>query len=606
MALKQKIDGTMERVICPAGKFSLASSARGCVYCEQGKVQPDHGKSLCEQCSVDQYIKLDPTSRRPDNKTCVDRPLRGVGSDGKARRYTGDVWHRPGILNPNVSTLMYTCVNDGCPDAGATVMECKEGYHGPLCAVCDEGWFLQLRSCNDCGGSGAGAATIVLFVAAVFVVIGLAVTVARHRRFLASTGIFAHVKILVAFVTIMLTVDRQFGVTWPAAFQRALAALSVLSLDFGILTSLLCVVRLSFYANLFCTTLLLVVLLGAVFVTHALMQYRLRQATSAHPPDHTETIAKAAEIRRNALFVGVYLLTFAYPMVSVKVVELFGCHNVEGAYYLRTDYSIECYTPKWKAMAVYASVFLVTYVAGFPLFISVKLWSYRHALRKQVQGPGQVCKVAPPGLLLGFLLDDYVLKLPCYMWETEEMVRKLVLSVIGNFWSNKSVMCVATVLVISLVFQLCHTRLHPFKSPACNQLQQIYLSVLNIVYIAGILLKAQTVSTTDERDLGVLLVLLLVVAMVAASFAVALEIEELWRALTRTHRLTAVLRLLPQQDPPDDTKEFYDIQIPVEESNMGDAFKAKKPEEIKHLSNESKLSVVRLLTKENGDRLEVR
>ena len=39
---------------------------------------------------------------------------------------------------------------------------------------------------------------------------------------------------------------------------------------------------------------------------------------------------------------------------------------------------------------------------------------------------------------------------------------------------------------------------------------------------------------------------------------------------------------------------------------MGDAFKAKKPEEIKHLSNESKLSVVRLLTKENGDRLEVR
>ena len=98
-------------------------------------------------------------------------------------------------------------------------------------------------------------------------------------------------------------------------------------------------------------------------------------------------------------------------------------------------------------MAAYASVFLVAYVLGFPAFVGIKLWSYRHQLRAQAEGPGQVCKLAPPGLLLGFLLDDYVLNMPCYMWETEEMVRKLLLSVIGNFWAAKSVMCIATALV---------------------------------------------------------------------------------------------------------------------------------------------------------------
>ena len=108
---------------------------------------------------------------------------------------------------------------------------------------------------------------------------------------------------------------------------------------------------------------------------------------------------------------GVYLLAFAYPTVSIKVVELFGCHDVEGTYYVRADYSLDCYTPEWTAMAVYASVFLVTYVVGFPVFVGATLWSYRHRLRAQTQGPGQVCKLAPPGLLLGFLLDDYVLKL---------------------------------------------------------------------------------------------------------------------------------------------------------------------------------------------------
>ena len=86
--------------------------------------------------------------------------------------------------------------------------------------------------------------------------------------------------------------------------------------------------------------------------------------------------------------------------------------------------------------------------------------------------------------------------------------------------------------------------------------------------------------------------------------AVTFELEQLHRALTRTRRLTAVLRALPQQDPPDDTKAFYDIQIPVQESNMGDAFKPKPPAALAHLGSEAKLAVVRLLTKENEERLE--
>jgi hypothetical protein len=106
--------------------------------------------------------------------------------------------------------------------------------------------------------------------------------------------------------------------------------------------------------------------------------------------------------------------------------------------YLRADYSLQCYNSKWYGMAAYASFFLVFYVIGFPLYIGRKLWSYRDEISALAEGPGQVCKVAPPGLLLGFLLDDYRLSLPCYMWESEEMTRKLSLSIIGSFWTNKS------------------------------------------------------------------------------------------------------------------------------------------------------------------------
>ena len=106
----------------------------------------------------------------------------------------------------------------------------------------------------------------------------------------------------------MLTVNKQFGIAWPPAFQRALAALAVVSLDLGILTSLLCIVNLSFYANLLCTTLLLVALTAGLYLADLATKHRQQSMYQ---------------------FVGIYLLLFAYPIVSVKVVGAFGCHDIE-------------------------------------------------------------------------------------------------------------------------------------------------------------------------------------------------------------------------------------------------------------------------------------
>ena len=180
---------------CPAGKFSSTSSARGCEYCEPGKVQPETEKAVCEQCSAKEYVKTDAVTGKQDRKSCVRCPSFGVKCDGNEHRYAGGYWHDVTIINPDDQTTMYACITDGCPNEGNTTMGCKEGYGGPLCAVCDEGHFLQLRKCTDCGGSGPSPTAIVLFILSLLVAIGLVVSVVRHRRFLASTGAFAHVKV---------------------------------------------------------------------------------------------------------------------------------------------------------------------------------------------------------------------------------------------------------------------------------------------------------------------------------------------------------------------------------------------------------------------------
>ena len=48
------------------------------------------------------------------------------------------------------------------------------------------------------------------------------------------------------------------------------------------------------------------------------------------------------------------------------------------------------------------------------------------------------------------------------------MVRKLSLSVIGAFWAKKSVMCIATALVCSVVFQTMHSLFWVRQQRACS------------------------------------------------------------------------------------------------------------------------------------------
>ena len=71
-----------------------------------------------------------------------------------------------------------------------------------------------------------------------------------------------------------------------------------------------------------------------------------------------------------------YLLLFAYPVVSVKISQAFGCHQIDDTWYLRVDYDVECYTSEWWTIAGYASFFLVIYVIALPIYVLHTLWRY--------------------------------------------------------------------------------------------------------------------------------------------------------------------------------------------------------------------------------------
>ena len=52
--------------------------------------------------------------------------------------------------------------------------------------------------------------------------------------------------------------------------------------------------------------------------------------------------------------------------------QVWNCHEINGEFYLRADYSLRCYDRRWYAVAGVASAFAVVYVAGLPLVMKRK------------------------------------------------------------------------------------------------------------------------------------------------------------------------------------------------------------------------------------------
>jgi hypothetical protein len=94
-------------------------------------------------------------------------------------------------------------------------MQCKPGFYGPLCAICEEGHYEQLGNCMEC--SNPRFMAIFLLILGILIVLVFLQCLYKYRQFVIAMQVGANLKILVSFITVLSTVNTQFGVTWPVS-----------------------------------------------------------------------------------------------------------------------------------------------------------------------------------------------------------------------------------------------------------------------------------------------------------------------------------------------------------------------------------------------------
>ncbi len=113
---------------------------------------------------------------------------------------------------------------------------------------------------------------------------------------------------------------------------------------------------------------------------------------------------------------------FALSGVSLKILRLFRCREIDGVSWLEADMRLQCYTTEWTGYAIYGVIMCVVYVFGLPLLVSILLFRRRHALF------GADAAATANLAAFGFLYEDYGPS--AWLWEVEELLRKLFLSAV--------------------------------------------------------------------------------------------------------------------------------------------------------------------------------
>eukprot|EP00903_Cladosiphon_okamuranus_P014549 g13496.t1 len=271
------------------------------------------------------------------------------------------------------------------------------------------------------------------------------------------------------------------NVSYPAVYQSFLDGLNVFNFDLSWILSAACVVDVDFHDRLLVSTvgpILVLLFLGCTYAT----------AVRIHRGE-TEILQN---VRHKHVSL-VLLLTFiVYSSVSSVLFSTFACDPLDdGKDYLRSDYRIECDSPKHKGFKVYAGFMIVVYTVGIPAFYAGLLFKDRDVLRQEEKDRGSASRVSSTS----DLWEPY--KPSCFYYEVIECARRVLLAGVVVFIYPNSAAQIAITLMIAFAFVLVSEGLTPYASRWDHWISRTGHVVVVVSMYVALLLK---VDVSNERS----------------------------------------------------------------------------------------------------------
>eukprot|EP00903_Cladosiphon_okamuranus_P018661 g17175.t2 len=368
---------------------------------------------------------------------------------------------------------------------------CLEGYEGPYCSICSDGYTGgPVFTCSKCSSDAGGIAlAAVLAVVVLLVAVAVAVYVMSGNTGVGSKGMIERLgryiplqsmKVIIVVWQILTQFTSVANVTYPDVYQRLVTGLDVFNFDLSWILSAGCVFNVDFHDQLLLSTIGPIVALLFLGGT-----YSVAARINRGDPEIVQVIW-------NKHVSMVLLLTFlVYSNVSSTLFKTFACEELaDGKNYLRTDYRIECDSSRHEGLQVYAGLMIVLYTVGIPSLYGVLLFRDMDVLKRDQVDREENARIRSTS----DLWKPY--RPSVFYYEVIECGRRVLLAGVVVFIYPNTAAQIAVTLVIAFVFVVVSEALAPYASRWDTWLSRMGHAVVFMSMYVALLLK---VDVSDER-----------------------------------------------------------------------------------------------------------
>lgn len=452
-----------------------------CIPCDDGSYQPLAGESSCFQCDSTESTGGVTGSTSRDACICKDGRYRANPGDLSCELCTdglvcedGEVGLQSGYWRSSESNLYgVPCTSAGCKGGFGSGDElCEQGYEGPLCLVCSDGYAsITGGSCVKCEKQSVNIiVVIIVFFLCGAIIFALVRITTRVELTNEKGSLGSAIKICFSYVQ-MLYYIGSLDAKWSARSAVFFASMipSTISPTF---ISFQCATGIDFYTRmgvtmalpLICGSFLAIFFIAVKILVPNVLKNKLGIMVEMH--DYMLT-----------LYIVLYMI---HPKIALDILSSLKCVPVKGtgSHYLQEDMRINCDSPDYKSYLGIAFAYLFLYVFGAIVFVIQRMRSHSEDLKLMIKG---TTMAGQPSQRFFFFARGY--KEDMYLWEATIIARKIWIVGCSAILSNGlqlvwSFFALATALGSTLMYK-------PYDSVMDTRMDSLALIALVITIILG-------------------------------------------------------------------------------------------------------------------------
>ena len=394
-----------------------------------------------------------------------------------------------GIEYPYTLPQPYRCpIKEACK--GGLNSSCEAGYEGPLCAVCSDGYYKQLKKCKLCPTKGRIIGQFSVMGATVMSLVILVVWRSKKkdengagRSFLYR--VLGKIKVIISFYQVLFGMMEAFSyINWPGSLPVIGEYSAIVQVNILQIAPLHCILpglEFDAFGSLFATMGLNVAAVAVALASLALAIWvstreRSNEGEKMKKKEHIKAVVKIN------LFFFLYVTYLNTCLKTAQVLPL-ACHRIcvdaekdKGCEeYLKADYSINCKGERYKRLVIVGYCFIV-YVIALPAAAFTAIWKRKRAEKKNESSDtngSEDQSTVQTGLR--FLHENYNPR--CWYWELVETFRKVILTSGLILLGGESRAYIGLALVFSGLYGIYFAWKSPIKDPFENKLMLSSLAV---------------------------------------------------------------------------------------------------------------------------------